>query len=131
MGASWAAAGMLAITAELEDAADAERALALRAHALWPAFAAELEEASGRAVYLSASGALLLAADAAELEAMRPRAVDGLRIVGADEARTPCPAAGVRRRRAVVAARGPCRQPRPGRGAGHRLPESGRHHLAQ
>ncbi|MEI7790676.1 MAG: FAD-dependent oxidoreductase, partial [Alphaproteobacteria bacterium] len=38
-GASWAAAGMLAVTAELEDSAEPERALALRASALWPAFA--------------------------------------------------------------------------------------------
>ena len=55
-GASWAAAGMLAVTAELEDAAEAERALALRASALWPAFAAELEAASGRAVFLPPTG---------------------------------------------------------------------------
>jgi glycine oxidase len=94
MGATWAAAGMLAMTAELEEAGDAERALALRAHALWPGFAAELEEASGRAVYLASSGALLLAADAAELEAMRPRAVGEVRIVGADEARALAPLLG-------------------------------------
>jgi glycine oxidase len=86
MGASWAAAGMLAVTAELEDAADSERALAMRAEALWPTFAAELEEASGRAVFLNRSGALLMANDAAELEAMRPRAGGDLRIVSADEA---------------------------------------------
>lgn len=94
MGASWAAAGMLAMTAELEDAADAERALALRAHQMWPGFAAELEEASGRTVYLSSSGALLLAADAAELEAMRPRAVGEVRVMGADEARALVPLLG-------------------------------------
>ncbi|HEX4026910.1 MAG TPA: glycine oxidase ThiO [Rhizomicrobium sp.] len=94
MGASWAAAGMLAVTAELEDAMDPERALALRAHALWPAFAAELEEASGRAIFLNQSGALLLAADAAGLEAMRPRAEGELRIVAADEARALVPLLG-------------------------------------
>lgn len=87
MGASWAAAGMLAITAELEDAAEPERALAMRACALWPAFAEELEEISGRAIHLSASGSLLLAADAAGLEAMRPRAEGDVRIVSGDEAR--------------------------------------------
>lgn len=69
-GASWAAAGMLAVTAELEDAAEPERALAMRASALWPNFAAELEEVSGRSVFLARDGALLLAADAAELEAI-------------------------------------------------------------
>ncbi len=93
-GASWAAAGMLALTAELEDAAEPERALALRAGALWPAFAAELEEASGRAVFLAADGALLLAADAAELEAMGPRAEGELRLVGPDEARALVPLLG-------------------------------------
>lgn len=94
MGASWAAAGMLAVTAELEDAAEPERQLAMRAHALWPAFAEELEDISGRAIHLSASGSLLLAADAAGLEAMRPRAEGDLRIVGADEARSLVPLLG-------------------------------------
>ena len=68
--------------------------LALRAHALWPAFAAELEEASGRAVYLSSHGALLLARGAAELEAMRPRAEGGLAIMGPVEARALVPLLG-------------------------------------
>ncbi|HEY0266381.1 MAG TPA: FAD-dependent oxidoreductase, partial [Rhizomicrobium sp.] len=60
-GATWAAAGMLAVTAELEDAAEAERALALRSNALWPDFAAEVEEASGRAIFLTRGGTLMLA----------------------------------------------------------------------
>ena len=90
-GASWAAAGMLAVTAELEDAAEPERALALRASTLWPGFAAELEEASGRAVFLASDGALLLAADAAELEMMAGRATGELKLVGADEARALVP----------------------------------------
>ena len=94
MGATWAAAGMLAVTAELEDAADAEQALAVRAQALWPGFAAELEEVSGRAIYLSSSGSLILAADAAELEAMRPRAEGERRIVDPAVARTLAPLLG-------------------------------------
>jgi glycine oxidase len=93
-GASWAAAGMLAVTAELEDAAEPERALALRASALWPAFAAELEEASGRSVFLNQGGALLLAGDAAELEVMRARAEGDLRIVDAVEAQALVPLLG-------------------------------------
>jgi len=72
-GATWAAAGMLALLAELEDAAPAEQALAKEGAALWPDFAAELEAASGRSVGLARSGTLILAADPAELEAMRPR----------------------------------------------------------
>ncbi len=72
-GATWAAAGMLAVTAEMEDAPEAERQLALAANALWPDFAAELEQASGRSIDYCRAGALMLAADAEELEAMRPR----------------------------------------------------------
>jgi len=90
-GASWAAAGMLAVTAELEDAAEPERALALRSSAQWPAFAAELEEASGRPVFLAEDGALLLAADAAGLAAMAGRANGTLKLVGPDEARALVP----------------------------------------
>ena len=86
-GATWASAGMLAITAELEEAAQAERDLAVRANALWPGFAAELEAASGRSVFLSRVGALLLAADAAELEVMRTRATGELRILDTRQAR--------------------------------------------
>jgi len=93
-GASWAAAGMLAITAELEEAADAERALALRANALWPGFAAELEAASGRRVFLSRVGALLLAADAAELEVMRSQTQGELRILDSGQARSLVPLLG-------------------------------------
>jgi glycine oxidase len=93
-GASWAAAGMLAVTAELEDAPEPERALAQRASALWPGFAAELEEASGRAVFLNPGGAMLLAGDAAELEVMRARAGGELRIVDAGEARALAPLLG-------------------------------------
>ena len=72
-GATWAAAGMLAVTAEMEDAAEAERALAIHSNSLWPAFAAELEQASDQPVGFTRAGALLLAAAAARLEAMRPR----------------------------------------------------------
>jgi glycine oxidase len=93
-GASWAAAGMLAVTAELEEAVEAERALALRANALWPGFAAELEAASGRSVFLSRVGALLLAADAAKLEVMRARTRGELRILDSGQARSLVPLLG-------------------------------------
>jgi glycine oxidase len=72
-GATWAAAGMLAVTAEMEDAPLAERQLALSSAALWPGFATELEQASKQSIGYRRDGALMLAADAAELEAMRPR----------------------------------------------------------
>jgi glycine oxidase len=93
-GASWAAAGMLAVTAELEEACEAERGLALRSHALWPGFAAELEVASGRRVFLSRVGALLLAGDAAELEVLRSREQGELRVLGRDQARALVPLLG-------------------------------------
>jgi glycine oxidase len=72
-GATWAAAGMLAVTAEMEDAPDVERQFAIDSNALWPDFAAELEAYSGQAIGYRRDGALILAADAAELEALRPR----------------------------------------------------------
>ena len=72
-GATWAAAGMLAVAAEMEGAPQAEHELAMSSAALWPAFAAELEQTSGQSIGYCRDGALMLAADAAELEAMRPR----------------------------------------------------------
>ena len=93
-GASWAAAGMLAVTAELEEASGAERALALRANHLWPVFAAELEAASARRVFLNRVGALLLAADATELEVMQARAQGHLRILDPHKARALVPLLG-------------------------------------
>ena len=72
-GATWAAAGMLAVTAELEDAVPAERELAVQSNALWPGFAAELEQASGMAVGFVRCGTLLLAEDAAALDVLRAR----------------------------------------------------------
>jgi glycine oxidase len=60
MGASFAAAGMIAATAEMADAHPAEAAFAIQARALWPAFAAELEAASGIAIGSRRNGALIL-----------------------------------------------------------------------
>jgi len=95
-GATWASAGMLAVTAELQDATEAERVLALRANALWPGFAAELEAASGVSVFLNQDGALVLAKDATELEAMRPGSgsVADIRIVDGQEAQELVPMLG-------------------------------------
>lgn len=60
MGASFAAAGMIAATAEMADAPPAEAAFAERARALWPGFAAELEAASGIDVGYRRNGALMV-----------------------------------------------------------------------
>lgn len=72
-GASWAAAGMLGVTAEMADAPQAERDLALRANDLWSDFATELEQAAGGGIGYVRPGALMLAADAPALDAMRAR----------------------------------------------------------
>ena len=72
-GATWAAAGMLGVTAEMKDASGPLRNLAMQSNGLWPEFAAELEAVSGQSIGYLRSGALMLAGDAAELEAMRLR----------------------------------------------------------
>ena len=69
-GATRAAAGMLAVTAELQHAPQPERDFALVSNRLWPEFVTELEQASGRDIGFRRSGTLLLAADAAEREAI-------------------------------------------------------------
>lgn len=93
-GATWAAAGMLAVTAELEDAVQPELDFALASNHLWPDFATELEQASGRDIGFTRSGSLLLAADAAELEIMRARADMERRIVDPEVGRTLVPMLG-------------------------------------
>ena len=65
-GASSAAAGMIAVTAELQDAHAAEIEFSRYSNALWPGFAEELEAASGRTVGFSKLGAMILAGDDAE-----------------------------------------------------------------
>jgi glycine oxidase len=60
MGASFAAAGMIAVTAEMVGAPPAEIAFAERARTLWPVFATELETASGVAVGYRQNGALMI-----------------------------------------------------------------------
>ena len=66
-GATWAAAGMIAVTAELLDAHAVEIEFARYSNALWPEFAEEVEAASDRVIGYSRSGALILAEDAAAL----------------------------------------------------------------
>ncbi|HEY4076758.1 MAG TPA: glycine oxidase ThiO [Rhizomicrobium sp.] len=90
-GASWAAAGMLAVSAELEDAAEPEIALALSANRMWPDFAAELEAASGRSVAFARPGSLLLAHDGPALEVLRARAGEGQQILDVDGIRLIAP----------------------------------------
>lgn len=89
-GASWAAAGMIAVTAELLDAHAAEIEFARHSNALWPEFAETVEAASDRMIGYSRSGALILAEDEAAL-ARLSRKAGGAEILGAAEARAKAP----------------------------------------
>ena len=51
-GATWAAGGMIAATAEHADHAAPDAQFAARAASLWPEFAREIEERSGAAGFL-------------------------------------------------------------------------------
>src|ERR1700742_4305789 len=66
-GATWASAGMLAVTAESLDSSQVEIEFARYSSSLWPDFAKKLEEASGQQIGYSETGALILAEDAIAL----------------------------------------------------------------
>lgn len=80
-GASWAAAGMIAVTAELIDAHAAEIEFARHSNALWPEFAEEVEAASNRVIGFSHSGALMVAEDEAAFTRLSKRASGGLEML--------------------------------------------------
>jgi len=60
-GASWAAAGMIAVAGEMGGAQTAEAEYGHHSSALWPDFARELEAASGQEIFYRRSGALMIA----------------------------------------------------------------------
>ena len=76
-GATGAAAGMIAVTAEVADAHAAEIEFAHHSNALWPEFAEEIEAQSGCSLGFSRSGALILAEDAPALAAAGAPRRDG------------------------------------------------------
>jgi glycine oxidase len=81
-GATGAAAGMIAVTAELMDAHAVEIEFARHSNALWPEFAEEIEACSDRMIGYSRSGALILAADQTALARLAKRAGEpGLEIL--------------------------------------------------
>ncbi len=88
-GATWAAAGMLAPTAESGAAPEAERDFVSKAMTLWPDFAESLEAASGRNIVFRRDGSLIVAHSTAEADGLRTRAAaGGGAVIAADEART-------------------------------------------
>jgi len=88
-GATWAAAGMIAATAEAGEGATPEAELAHHARSLWPDFAREIESASGARISYSQDGSLLVATNEAEAAhfAERARATNDLTWLSTDEAR--------------------------------------------
>ena len=87
-GATWAAAGMIAATAETGEAETPQTELAHRARSLWPDFAREIEEVSGRRIGYLRNGSLLVATSEEEASrfAGRARAADGLALLSAAQA---------------------------------------------
>lgn len=87
-GATWASAGMIAATAEIETCDTPDARLAQHSAALWPAFAREIEEASGAKIAYRRDGTLIVGSDAEAATALRGRAASGgLQFLSAREAR--------------------------------------------
>jgi glycine oxidase len=89
MGATWAAAGMIAATAENEGEISPIAKLARASAALWPSFAAEIEEKSGRKIGFNVPGTLMIARTAAQADdlAARARNAPSVKLMTAAEAR--------------------------------------------
>ncbi len=90
-GATWASAGMIAVTAEITAADGAEAVFANYSNGLWPDFAAELEQASGGRIDYRRDGVLILARGGAQLAALQARPGPGLEMVTPAAARTIAP----------------------------------------
>jgi len=88
-GATWASAGMIAVTAEHEQAQSPEGELAHRAQTMWPEFAREIEDASGMTVGYAESGSLMVAMtdEQCVLHAKRAAADSELKILSAADTR--------------------------------------------
>lgn len=86
-GATWASAGMLAVTAESLNSHSDEIEFANYSNNLWPKFAKQIEVLSGQNVGYAPDGALILAEDAPALAALERHTVQpGSALVSADQA---------------------------------------------
>ena len=94
-GATWASAGMLAVTAELLNSGPEEVSFAHYSNGLWPDFAKEIEAESGRSIGFRTEGALLLAEDVRVLDRLSRQlgSRPGLEVVDAGRAREIAPLA--------------------------------------
>ena len=86
-GATWASAGMIAVTGESDDMASPLAQLARQSGALWPGFAAELEEQSHRDIAFRVDGAVLTAQDDNTAKSLASRATGKAEYLSAAEAR--------------------------------------------
>ena len=88
-GATWASAGMIAATAEIEKSDTPLARFARHSALLWPHFAREIEEASGLDIGYRVDGTLIAACSAHEAEQLRARAKAsaGLEFLPRDAAR--------------------------------------------
>ena len=91
-GATWASAGMLAVTAELQDSSPVEIEFARYSNGLWPDFAKKLEAESGQTIRYAAEGALILAEDGPALARLERQAKQtGLDLIDAGRVREIAP----------------------------------------
>ena len=91
-GATWASAGMLAVTAELQNSHPDEIEFARYSNALWPNFAKQIEDLSGQNIGFAPHGALILAEDAIALAGLERQIVQpDSELVGADRVREIAP----------------------------------------
>ena len=88
-GATWASAGMIAATAEYDQAQSPEGELGYRARMLWPDFAREIEDASGLKIGYAQSGSLMIAMNLNEAATYSARAASDpdLKVLSAADAR--------------------------------------------
>jgi len=73
-GATWASAGMIAATAEIEAGDSPAAQLARHSAPMWPQFAREIEQVSGGAIGFRVDGTLMAASTAEEAAALHDRA---------------------------------------------------------
>jgi len=91
-GATWASAGMLAVTAELQNSQPVEIEFARYSNDLWPDFAKEIEVISGQNIGYAPHGALILADDAPALAALEHQILQpDSSVIGADRVREIAP----------------------------------------
>ena len=102
-GATWAAGGMIAASAENADDTTPDAQFAARSATLWPDFARELESSSGRAVFYRRDGSLVVASSREDLQHLSQRSSNSASLLSPEEARGMEPMLGERMAGALFA----------------------------